>query len=87
MAISSGQYTVSTEAIPIHTADEDGVLVIVNASQNIYIGNANVTAENGYLHSKTDPPLQLDLGPSEILYAIRAGTQDAVVTSLRTKNQ
>jgi len=87
MAISSGQYTVSTEAKPIHTADEDGVLIIVNASHDVYIGDANVTTDNGYLHSKTDPPLQLDLGPGEVLYAVRAGEQDALVTSLRTKNQ
>lgn len=87
MAISSGQYTVSTTPIAIHTADEDGVAIVINATQNIYVGSSNVSASTGYLHTKTDPPLCLDLGPGEILYAIRASAQDAVVTTLRTKNQ
>ena len=87
MAISSGQYTVSTEPVQIHTADEDGVLVIVNTSHNICIGNANVTTSTGYIHLSTNPPLVLDLGPGEVLYAVRYGGTDALVTTLRTKNQ
>jgi len=87
MAISHGQYAVSTTPVAVTPVDEDGLLVVINATQNVYLGNASVTAENGYLHTKTDPPLQLDLAPNEIVYAIRAGAQDAVVTSLRTKNR
>lgn len=87
MAISNGQYTVSTTPVAIHGDDEDGLAIVINASQNIYIGNSSVSANTGYLHTKTDPPLHLDLGPGEILYAIRAGAQDAVVTTLRTKNK
>ena len=87
MAISSGQVTVSTTPVELHTADPDGVDIIINASQNIYIGRSDVSTETGYLHTKTDPPLFLMLGPDEVLYAVRAGSQDAVVTSLRTKNQ
>ena len=86
MAISYGQYTVSTEPVAVNTVDEDGVLVIINANQNVYLGNADVTISTGYLHSKTDPPLHLDLAPNEIVYAIRAGSQDAIVTTLRTHN-
>ena len=87
MAISSGQVTVSTSPIALHTADPDGMFIVVNATQNVYIGDVNVTAGTGYLHTKTDPPLYLNMGPGEILYAVRAGAQDAVVTSLRTLNQ
>ena len=87
MAISSGQVTVSTSPIALHTADPDGMLIVVNATQDVYIGSATVTAQTGYLHSKNNPPLRLDMGPGEILYAVRAGAQDAIVTSLRTKNQ
>ena len=87
MAISHGQYTVSTTPVAVTPDDDDGLLVVINATQNVYLGSASVTAENGYLHTKTDPPLHLDLAPNEIVYAIRAGAQDAVVTSLRTKNK
>ena len=86
MAISTGQITVSNAPIAIHSADDDGVLVVINATHDIYIGAAGVTIANGYLHAKQDPPLHLDLGPGEILYAIRAGEVDATVTTLRTHN-
>ena len=86
MTISTGQITVSNVPIAIHAADDDGVLIVINATQNIYVGKGDVSASTGYLHAKQDPPLHLDLGPGEILYAIRAGEVDATITTLRTHN-
>ena len=87
MTISSNQYTVSTTPVSLGNPDHDGVSIVLNATQNIYLDGDSVGVSSGYLHTKTDPPLQLFLSPGEILYAIRAGTQDAVVTVLRTQNQ
>ena len=86
MAISTGQVTVSASPIALHSADDDGVIIVLNATQNVYIGKADVSAVTGYLHTKPDPPLHLELGPNEILYAVRAGAQDSAVTTLRTHN-
>ena len=84
MAISSGQVTASTTPIAIYAADIDGMELVLNATQNIYIGDSTVSTSTGYLHTKTDPPLKMSLGPNEVLYAVRAGTQDAVVTWMKT---
>jgi hypothetical protein len=87
MAITNQQVTVSTTAVALHSPDADGAQIVLTTSQNIYIGNASVSTDTGYLHNKNDAPLHLDLGPGEVLYAVRAGMQDSLITLLMVKNQ
>jgi hypothetical protein len=86
MAISNDQFTVSDTPLALNTADEDGMLVILNTDVVVYLGDEKVTAETGFMLRETDPPLYLDLAPNEILYAI-CGKEKALVTTLRTKNK
>jgi len=86
MAISHGQFVVSDEPQALNTVDDDGMFVVLNSDEDVYLGSEKVTARDGYLHRSTDLPLHLEMAPGEILYAI-CEKKKATVTMLRTKNK
>jgi hypothetical protein len=73
MTIQSGQFTATTTAQIIATADADGCEIHIHndaASGDLYLGGADLTAING-IH--LDPKEQLDkirLSPNSSIYAI-----------------
>lgn len=85
MAVTAARVTVSTVAVALNTADEQGgLLMLKNTSANAAdLGPAGVTAGTGYdLAAAQLVTIQLDAG--DVLYAIRSGGADAVIAILRT---
>ena len=72
MAISSWQYTVTTNAQCVFGPDDDGahVEVRVMGSNAVYFGGMGVTSENGFEIENDDGVVSLFIGPGECLYAI-----------------
>ena len=69
MAISSRQVTVGTSATPLHTADDDGVEMLVKSEDAVYLGPSTVTVDNGYLLD-SDEGIHLLVGPNEVLHGV-----------------
>lgn len=84
MAITAARITVSTTAVALNTADEQGsLLVIKNTSANAAdLGPSTVTAAAGFdLAAGATATIQLDAG--DVLYAIRSAASDATIAVLR----
>lgn len=70
MAITNSQVTISTTATYIVGNDPDGVTVVLLAgSEDVYIGDENVTIENGFELAQSEK-VTLTLGPLEAIYGI-----------------
>lgn len=84
MSVTTARVTVSTTAVALNPADEQGALLIVkNTSANAAdLGPAAVTAAAGFdLAAGATVTIQLDAG--DVLYAIRSGASDATIAVLR----
>ncbi len=73
MPITTSQVTVGTTRVLLHQTDADGCTISVHsdagAGTDTYIGNATVTAANGYqLDGQTN--IQFALPPTSALYAV-----------------
>ncbi len=85
MAIKSGQVTVTTNRVAIHTADEDGAAIRIKVSGDCYIGNGEMTIVSGFPLEK-DQIFDLFLGPGEVLYAV-AETDSITLYYVMSLNQ
>ena len=66
----------------LYPPDEDGVELTIRAAGVVYLGNGDLSVDNGYQLAK-DTNIHLSLGPGELVY----GLGDAVtVYILATKN-
>jgi hypothetical protein len=84
MSVTAQRITVSTTAVALNAADEQGgLLMLKNVSANAAdLGPAGVTAGTGYdLAAAQLVTIQLDAG--DILYAIRSAASDAIIAVLR----
>ena len=72
MAISSGQLSISTTAVEVSSPHPNASRIQIHNMDNtndIYIGNGNVTTSNGFRLMKQDS-VDLELLPTERIYAI-----------------
>lgn len=85
MALSHARVTVSTSAVALNTATAAGQrLTIVNTTANAAdLGSSTVAAGAG-LSLAANATLSVQLGPGEVLFAIRSGGVDTVLSVLRT---
>jgi len=83
VAISAARITVSTAAVALNSRSLPGArMVITNSSANgADIGAANVTAGNGYA-LPAGATISLQLNPADVVYAVRSGAADAVLSVL-----
>lgn len=84
MAITAARITVSTVAVALNVADEQGwLLTIKNTSANAAdLGPAGVTAGAGFdLAAGATATFQIDQG--DVLFAIRSAGADATLAVLR----
>lgn len=86
MAITAQRITASTTAVPLNTDSDTSSgtrLVIKNTSANAAdLGPSNVAAGAG-LDLAAGATITIDLGPGEVLYAIRSAASDATLAVLR----
>lgn len=85
MAITAARVTASTTAVALNSADAQSPtkLFITNTSANAAdIGPADVTAGAGYPLA-ANASIYLDIDPGDVLFAIRSGGADAVISVLR----
>lgn len=86
MTVTSARVTASTSAVALNTADglTPTPMLITNTSANAAdLGPSTVTAGAGYsLAASASVSVVLD--PNDVLYAIRSGGSDAVISVLRT---
>lgn len=74
MAITTQQVTVGTAATELTSTDRggrDGSRILVTPSADVFVGNAQVTASNGY-RVAAGGTFSDDLGVGERLYAVVA---------------
>lgn len=85
MAVSTARVTVSTVAVALNAADEQGALMTIkNTSANAAdLGPATVAAGAGF-DLAAGATLTIQLDPGDILYAIRSAASDATIAVLRT---
>jgi hypothetical protein len=84
MPIGHAQVTVTTSATLLHAADEDGAFLHIKSEDAIFLGNGDVTINNGYLLD-ADFNFPLFVGPEEQLYGIKE-TESTTVYVLMTLN-
>jgi len=85
MTITAARVTASTVAVALNTADNltPTPMFITNTSANAAdLGPATVTAGAGYSLAAS-ASLYVTLDPADVLYAIRSGGADAVISVLR----
>lgn len=85
MAFTSQRVTVSTSAIALNTATSGGqTLTLTNqdATNTVSLGPSGVTAGAGY-RLGTNATVQIKLQPGEVVFAIRDGAADVIVSVLR----
>jgi len=74
MSIASYKTKVGEKPEIVYGPDPDGSLVSVKVtagdSEVAYLGNAEVSLENGFPMSKDDAAIVMTIGPNEELYAI-----------------
>ncbi len=85
MAVSAQRITVSTSAVALNTASQDGtVLVLKNTSANAAdLGASTVAATTGF-DLAASATVTVWLKPGDILYAIRSAAADATIAVVRT---
>jgi hypothetical protein len=85
MALSAARVTASTSAVALNTAHptKPVKLFVTNTSANAAdLGAAGVTAGTGFsLPANASASIELD--PGDVLFAIRSGGADAVISVLR----
>ncbi len=88
MAVGHDQVTVTTSSTLIISADLDGqqVFVKIIGTNDCYVGNGDVSTENGFELEAGEAALSIFLGPGEPLYGI-VEQDDAIVCYLATMNQ
>lgn len=72
MAIGNDQVDVGITATAIVTDDSDGQRVVIrnmSSNRSVYLGDENVTIENGHELVK-DKSIDLFLGPGEEIYGV-----------------
>lgn len=83
MSITSRAETLSTTAEILESGSGEGkVILLRDASADIFLGGSDVTAANGFRLATTDV-LSLTLYPGDVLYAIASSgtpTVDILVT-------
>lgn len=87
MAITNGQITVATLAVQIDGRSVNPSIITIHnmsATNNLYIGNADVDANNGYnLHANTN--LTINLSAGDTVYCLSSlGTHD--ISWIKTSN-
>lgn len=85
MAITAARVTASTSAVALNSADAlaPTKLFVTNTSANAAdLGPAGVTAGAGYSLAAS-ASLYIDIDPGDVLFAIRSGGSDAVISVLR----
>lgn len=73
MAIESGQFTVTTSAQAVYTADDDGAWVQIHndaASGDIFLGPAGVTASTGFHLDAKEEMGWMHIKAYDVIYAI-----------------
>lgn len=85
MALSFARITASTVAVALNTAATAGLrLLLKNESANAAdLGGPTVTAGAG-LSLAAGASLAVQLGPTDVLFAIRSAASDAVISVIRT---
>lgn len=79
MAITNKQVTITTSPTPLNDADPDGANMTIKIEDAVYLGNENVSINNGFLLD-SDEIFDIFIGPNEIFYAmIEDGTTTAYV--------
>lgn len=88
MAVGHGQVIVTTSATLVVAPDHDGqqVFIKIIGTNDCYVGNGDVSTENGFELEAGEAALSMFLGPGEPLYGI-VEQDDAVVCYLATMNQ
>lgn len=89
MAIGHGQIAVTDIRVVVIDADLDGqhVHIINHGTEPVYLGNGDVTFENGYKLDEEVKSLELNLGPSEVIWAVMAEDETSKVSYIATMNQ
>jgi hypothetical protein len=87
MAVVGARVTVSTAVVALNAADSDNVsgsvLLISNTSANgVDLGSSSVAAGAGY-SLPANATVTVPLVAGELIYAIRSGASDAVLSVLR----
>lgn len=85
MAVTAARITASTSAVALNTASTAGMqLTLKNTSANAAdLGPSGVTAGAGF-DLAASATVTVDLGPGDVLYAIRSAAADATIAVLRT---
>jgi len=86
MAVTHARVTVSTAAVALNTVDTLGrVLTIKNidATNAADLGTSTVTAGTGFSLA-AGATVQVPLSAEEVLFAIRSGAADVVLTVLKS---
>lgn len=89
MAVGHGQVAVTDLRVVVIDADRDGqhVHIINHGTEPVYLGNGDVTPENGYRLSEEVVGLGLNLGPGETVWAVMAEDETSTVSYIATMNQ
>lgn len=85
MAVTAARVTVSNSAVALNTASNGGQRLTVqnqDGTNTVSLGPSGVTAANGYRLNVNEARV-FELLPYEILFAIRDGAADVVVSVLR----
>lgn len=85
MAVTAARITASTSAVALNTASTAGMqLTLKNTSANAAdLGPSTVTAGAGF-DLAASAVVTVDLGPGDVLFAIRSAAADATIAVLRT---
>lgn len=85
MAVTAARITVSTSAVALNTASTAGVqLTLKNTSANAADLGASTVAAGAGFDLASGATVTVDLGPGDVLYAIRSAAADATIAVLRT---
>jgi hypothetical protein len=86
MTTSHQRITVSTVPIALNTAGTSGGTLYIRCETNgVDIGGSTVAAGQGLpIAAAAALPWPIELGPGDVLFAIRSGATDAVVSVVRT---
>lgn len=88
MAVGHNQVSVTDVRAEVIPSDHDGqyVSIINHGVEPVYLGNDDVTAENGYRLPEEDS-VSLSLGPGETVHAVMAAEETGTVSYISTMNE
>lgn len=89
MAVSAARITVSTSALALNTASNDGTTLVIknlDGTNGADLGASTVTAGAGFPlpGAATPVAVTVNLKPGDVLYAIRSAGADVILSVLRT---